>query len=188
MIIYRHVHILSMARYVASPPSDEEMDTIGITKYHMVASMDDFNTLHMHMSIPIAARLNYRHDFSGFYNHISQVVFFHNSEYMRIPRAPLSEMRQHGPEHSLPALFQLYPQIKVKYEDEKLDLTPDGGSDNDWFWLIVPRRVYLVDPERRVYFNKDPCILLTRIFLPRFSMKKKIQQLHPTSLKTVIAL
>jgi hypothetical protein len=27
----------------------------------------------MHIALPVAARLNYRHDFPGMYNHVSQV-------------------------------------------------------------------------------------------------------------------
>ena len=64
----------------------------GISKYHVEASGDDFNMICMHLGLPVAAKMNYKHDFPEMYNHVSQVVFFHNSEYQRVARAKLEAL------------------------------------------------------------------------------------------------
>ena len=68
LIMYRHLHLLAVS--VKVPNKDYQA---GISKYHYEASTDAFNLLCMHISLPVAARLNYRHDFPGMYNHVSQV-------------------------------------------------------------------------------------------------------------------
>jgi hypothetical protein len=67
LIMYRHLHLLSMCSKVPAQKYHP-----GISKYHYEASNDAFNLLCMHISLPVAARLNYRHDFPGMYNHVSQ--------------------------------------------------------------------------------------------------------------------
>jgi hypothetical protein len=68
LIMYRHLHLLAMCSKV--PP---QHFSAPVTKYHYEASTDAFNLLCMHIALPVAARLNYRHDFPGMYNHVSQV-------------------------------------------------------------------------------------------------------------------
>lgn len=155
LVIYRHLHLLAVAREVPAKWCDP-----GITKYHMEASSDDFNLLCMHLSLPVAAKLNYKHDFAGMYNHVSQVVFFHNSEYQRIPRAPLAQLDSAGLEHVLPALMQLYPSIGLKYEEDCIDLSDSAPEGSDWYWLVLAGRVYLVDPRRAVWYSSDVTSLL----------------------------
>ena len=158
-VLYRHLHLLSVCKEVCPEWRDP-----GITKYHMEASSDDFNLLCMHLALPVAAKLNYRHDFPGMYNHVSQVVFFHNSEYQRIPRAALDALGAAGVEHVLPALMQLYPDIRLLYEDDRMDLSDTAPPASDWFWLVVAGRVYLVDPRRAVWYSRDATSLL-RVYL-----------------------
>ena len=154
MILYRHLHLMSVCELVPACWCDP-----GITKYHMEASNDEFNLLCMHLTLPVAAKLNYKHDFPGMFNHVSQVVFFHNSEYQRVPRAPLESLSTAGVEHVLPALMQLYPAIKLRYEEDHIDLSDSGGCVG-WLWLVVPGRVYLVDPSRKVWYSPDVTSLL----------------------------
>lgn len=67
LIMYRHLHLLSICNRVPAQGYHP-----GISKYHYEASNDAFNLLCMHMALPVAARLTYRHDFPGMYNHVSQ--------------------------------------------------------------------------------------------------------------------
>ena len=159
MIFYRHVHLLAVARRVPDAFYD-----CGITKYHMEASGDEFNLLCMHLSLPVAAKINYKHDFPEMYNHVSQVVFFHNNQYQRIPRAKLDALHTASAEHTLPALMQLYPSIQVKYEEDFIDLSGDGKG-NAWWWLVVAGRVYLVDPDRGVWYSPNVTSLIKNIYL-----------------------
>jgi hypothetical protein len=114
----------------------------------------------------VAAKMNYKHDFPEMYNHVSQVVFFHNSEYQRTPRAKLEELGRAGPEQVLPAVMQLYPAIKVWYEEDHFDLS-EGASGSDWVWLVVAGRVYLVDPERNVWYSPNVTSLLCNVYLKK---------------------
>lgn len=193
MIFYRHLHLLAVARHVPDAWCD-----CGISKYHLEASGDDFNTICMHLSLPVAAKMNYKHDFPEMYNHVSQVVFFHNSEYQRIPRVKLEMLDSASPEQILPALMQLYPTISLKYEEDNLDLSstqpatdttltsnqPDHHSgaaftgnnlstvpntqiaaDSNWWWLIVSGRIYLVDPDKAVWYSPNVTSLVKNVYL-----------------------
>ncbi len=54
-----------------------------IHQHHVSASIDVFYQISMYYDLPPAARLNYRHMFSGLYNCISQPVYYHNPDYQR---------------------------------------------------------------------------------------------------------
>lgn len=155
LIMYRHLHLLSMCRKVH--PNQEENPACKISKYHYEASNDAFNLLCMHMSLPVAARLNYRHDFPGLYNHVSQVVYFHNNQYARIPRLPLEGIKTAPAVHVLPAVQELYPEIELKFEEDAFDPTKPGQG---WYWLLLAGRVYLVTPEPAVLFSESVLDLL----------------------------
>lgn len=152
LIMYRHLHLLAVC--VKVPPQNYEP---GISKYHYEASNDAFNLLCMHISLPVAARLNYRHDFPGMYNHVSQVVYFHNSQYIRTARHPLSDIKNASAVHVLPAIQELFPEIPLKFEEELFDPTKGGGG---WYWLLLAGRVYLVTPEPRVLYSENVTDLL----------------------------
>jgi hypothetical protein len=159
MVFYRHLHLLAVARNVPDAFYD-----CGITKYHMEASGDEFNILCMHLSLPVAAKMNYKHDFPEMYNHVSQVVFFHNSEYQRIPRAKLDALGTASAEHILPALMQLHPTFEVKYEEDHFDLSGDVAG-KEWVWMVMAGRVYMVDPERNVWYSPNVTSLLKNVYL-----------------------
>ena len=147
LIMYRHLHLLSICskapRQGYNPP---------ITKYHYEASNDAFHMLCMHFSLPVAARLNYRHDFPGMYNHVSQVVYFHNSQFARTPRHPFADVRNAGAVHILPAVQELFPEIPLRFEEDRLDPTK---KDQGWYWLLLAGRVYLVTPEPKVLHSDN---------------------------------
>ena len=116
----------------------------------------------MHIALPVAARLNYRHDFPGMYNHVLQVVYFHNSQYSRITRHPLADIRNAGAVHVLPAIQELFPEIPLKFEEDKFDPTRSEG----WYWLLLSGRIYLVTPEPSVLYNENISDLL-KVYIDR---------------------
>ena len=165
MVFYRHLHLLAVTKTLPDIWCD-----CGISKYHVEASGDDFNMICMHLCLPVAAKMNYKHDFPEMYNHVSQVVFFHNSEYQRVPRVKLECMDTAPPEQILPAVMQLYPTILVKYEEDHIDLSAGanlGKSGSDWCWLVVSGRIYLVDPNRDVWYSPNVTCLLKKVYLAR---------------------
>jgi hypothetical protein len=60
------------------------------------------------------------------------------------------------PLHVLPALWQLYPEVRVRYEEENFHLNGDGT----WFWLVVAGRIYMVTGEGEVLHSEDVTALL----------------------------
>lgn len=150
LVMYRHLYLLAVCEDL--PREDRD---VGVNKFHQEASMQDFNTWYMHFQLPVAAKLVYRHDFPGMYNHVSQPVYFHNPEFSRIKRlscadAPVPAI------HLLPSIHQLYPDIPVRFEEECLNPTESSG----WYWLIVAGRIYLVTPEPKVLYSEDATAML----------------------------
>ena len=146
LVMYRHLHWLATCR--PAPASDEP---IAIASHHYEASMSEFYLWHMHFQLPVAARLNYRHDFPGMYNHVTQPVYFHNPNYQRTKRLAGDDAPAI---HVLPSLCQLYPEVPVCFEDELL------GRGPAWNWLVTAGRIYLCGPGKSVYYSRDARALL----------------------------
>ena len=70
------------------------------------------------------------------------------------PTAPVAQI--------LPALWQLYLEICVCYEDDCLDLSSQG---RDWVWLVVAGRVYLASPAWQVWHSASATSLLRHVYL-----------------------
>jgi len=167
LVLFRHLHLLSMSR--KARPAGEDSPASLISKYCYEASNDQFNLLCMHVSLPVAARLNYRHDFPGMYNHVSQVVYFHDSEYTRIARHPLADIRNAPPVHVLPAVQELYPEIGIRYEEDHFDPTRPGQG---WWWLVLAGRVYMLTPEPAV-LHSDNLLDMLQVYIEEQANKKK---------------
>jgi hypothetical protein len=158
MVMHRHIHLLTTAEAVEPVPFD-----CAVAKHHLEASGDEFSLLCMNMQLPVAARLSYKHDFPGMYNHVSQVVYFHNAQYERTRRVGLAQVPEGDPMQVLPALRQLYPGIALHYEEDHVDLSQGTGG---WVWMALPGRVYLVDPRGRAYHSPNVTSLM-RVYLER---------------------
>ena len=68
LVLYRHLHLLTVAEEVPPEPYD-----CGVCRHHLEASQDEYHALCMSMALPVAARITYKLDFPGMYNHVSQV-------------------------------------------------------------------------------------------------------------------
>ncbi len=74
LAFYRSMHLWEIKQLVEVTGSTEAASAdCGIRIHHIVAASDDFNKLSMHWDLMPAAKLNYVHDFRGFFNCISQV-------------------------------------------------------------------------------------------------------------------
>lgn len=146
LMLFRHVHLLS--RCVKAGKGGREL--VKLNAHHYEASTADFHTWYMHFQLPVGAKLCYKHDFPGMYNHVSQPVFFHNPVFTRIVRRPLED--EEAPAiHTLPSVFQIYPEIPVRFEEENVDVTRDNG----WYWLLVSGRIYLITPGPHIVYAED---------------------------------
>ena len=145
-VLYRHLH---MYHHCQPPGEARALDVPQFEEYHVSASMEAFNRYTMHMDMPPAARLLYRQDFAGFYNCISQVVYFHFPSYERKVQLPVKTLRtEKHPIYALAPLMEMFPDIPLRYEDEQFE-------DGAWHWVIMAYRVYLVGPRREVFYSDD---------------------------------
>lgn len=132
-VLYRLLYLEKKAAAAAGsaqqPCSSSNARKEEIHKHHVAASTDVFYKLSMYYDLPPAARLNYRHTFSGLYNCISQPVYFHNPDYQRKVPPTLEEAREcKDGLAALPALLQLYPEVGVVYDDEMLSTAQQHSS------------------------------------------------------------
>jgi hypothetical protein len=151
LVLYRHLHLLAVAR----PPRAEGEHVPEVCLHHYEASMSDYYLWYMHFQLPLAAKLNYKHDFPGMYNHVTQPVYFHNPGFERLPRRPMADKAAPAI-HVLPSLCQLFPEVPVRFEEDAFDPTRDTG----WYWVVASGRVYLVGPGPRVFYNPDARAML----------------------------
>lgn len=122
------------------------------------ASLDDFFSLSMYFDTPVSATLEYRHEFTGMFNSISQVMYYNNPEYERRQQKRFDELvKCDDPIHILPLFMQLYPTLPIVREDDAYpdDFKPPVFHDDalervrrakhsEFMWLILPGRIYLV--------------------------------------------
>ena len=146
-VLYRHLHMFHGCQRV-DPIDTSHIETT--QEFHVQASMECFYRHSMHMDLPPAARLLYRQDFAGFYNCISQVVYFHFPAYERRSQLTLMQIRagKDAPVYSLAPLMEMYPDIQLCYEDENL-------QENAWNWVIMGPRVYLVSPTLEIFYSTN---------------------------------
>lgn len=104
------------------------------------------------------------------YNHVSQVVYFHNPQYCkRVFKAPEPEDLLQGRAHPLypfAGLLQLYPDIPVVFSDGALNIFSQGRHSQQW--LLMDQQIFLVTREGRIYRHGarssplDLCPLISR--------------------------
>jgi hypothetical protein len=163
LVLNRHLDLYDLSEEHTSIPPNATF-TPEVTPYHHEASMERFYKLHMYWTLPAGARMQYKHDFPGMFNDISQVAYFHNPDYKRIKR---DEYDSPSPLHLLPSICLLYPEVEVRFEDDFFN--PQNPREPDaakWYWILLPQRIYLVSPEPKVYFSHDLNVLLW-IYLSR---------------------
>lgn len=155
-VLYRHLHMIVSADYVEA---GGEADVPRLEDFHVQASQEAFYKHRMHADIPPAARLLYQQDFSGFYHCVSQVVYFHYPSYERSVQLPLDEIRTGcNAVHTLAPIMELFPEIHLCYEDE-------NWKQGVWNWVLMGRRVYLVEPGLQRVWYASSLLTLVGVFL-----------------------
>ena len=90
------------------------------------------------------------------------MVYFHNSQYSRLQRHNLGDIKNATAVHVLPAIQELFPEIPLKFEEDRFDPTKNQG----WYWLLIAGRVYLVTPEPSV-LHSDNISDLLKIYMDK---------------------
>ena len=157
-VLYRHLDLLH--RWIEpSAVATGALETI--QEFHVQSSMDEFYKHIMHSDLPPAALLIYKQDFAGFYHCVSQAVYFHFPSYERKTQLDL-ETLQGGchPVNSLASVREMYPEIHLCYEDD----TPTAGA---WNWMLMGKRVYLLDATHgSVYYSPNLLTLMSVYLAP----------------------
>jgi hypothetical protein len=156
LCLHRHMDLYDMCQVVVANTEEEEGEEpykTGVSPYHHEASNEQFQKMCMHYHLPVAGKMQYKHDFPGMYNDVSQAVYFHDSQYQRKKR---DEYTSTNPLHMLPSVCLLYPEVTVKYEDDFIN----PYEATEWYWLLLPQRIYLVGPDAQVYYSEDLSLLL----------------------------
>ena len=175
-ILIRHVELFRMCQFLEEDTVDASRAPSGcrekIQEFLVEASLDKFYEMSMFSDIPPAARAVYLHEFSGMYNSISQVVYFHNQQYERQRQIKIEAIRKGDCHiHTLACLLQLYPEIQVIYEDdmgilcgiESVKTTHVDGRS--WAWIVLPGCVYLRAPNKMIYHAWDIVRLIDVIYV-----------------------
>jgi hypothetical protein len=114
-----------------------------IKHYHVEASIDAFNIIQQMFFLAPAQRLIYMHNFSGMFNDISQVTYFHYPDYVRSPQIEPHKM-ENCAMNTLPCFGKIIPQLRIVYDDE-INIPLGAVKPTDSFWILSARRVYLWD-------------------------------------------
>eukprot|EP00961_Rhodomonas_salina_P225558 3049509-Rhodomonas_salina.1 len=136
-----------------------------IKSFHVEATLDEFNILQQMFYLKPAQRLVYRHNFSGMFNDISQVTYFHYPSYVRMPQVNADEMRAH-PMNSLACIGSVVPHLTTQFDDD--GALPFGVTPNSkWSWVVSVGKVYLWDAKnRQLLKSRENSILdLTAFYL-----------------------
>ena len=148
-VLYRHLH---MDHFATEPTTIAVAEQI--QECHMQASQETFFKLAMHADLPPAARLLYRQDFAGFYHCVSQVVYFHFPSYERSDQISLLKLRESGPPvFTLAPGCEMYPEINMCFED-------DSPIENEWNWILMGKRVFLIRPNGTILGSPNLLVLL----------------------------
>ena len=146
-VLYRHLDLLH--RWI-EPVDGEPVAMEPIQQFHVQSSMDEFHAHMMRSDLPPAALMIYKQDFAGFYHCVSQAIYFHFPDYERKTQFDLDTLSSGThPIHALASVREMYPEIKICYEDE----IPAQGS---WSWMLMGARLYLLDArDGRVFYATD---------------------------------
>ena len=145
VVLRRHIALLETSVF---PPPDAPIAAPVFHRPQLEASMDEFYLHQMHLRLPAGAKTQYMHDFPEMYSHVSQVAFFHKPDYERSARASLEDInaRRAAPVDVLSLANQLFPAVPVRFEEDLLP-HPPGEDGDEWYWLLVAGRIYLVPPD-----------------------------------------
>lgn len=169
LILFRQLSLFSVAQDVMSDWTEHEINMslpIEIRRHHVSASIDNFYSMSMFYDLLPGARLQYMHEFSGMYNSVTQVVYFHDQDYERQRQITLDEIVSgERPVNFLPCFLQLYPEVRVMYEDDLfVSILPGKKGDGKWYWLLISGAIFLLTPKGKV-LHSDNMIYLANTYI-----------------------
>jgi len=147
-------HIVSSSIGIESGGGGERAVVVALRTHHIEASQDFFDTLQQMVHLAPGQRLAYRTQFSGMYNSVSQVVYFHNPRFCRQPQLELSQLPA-SPMHMLPLVMQLLPELPLCYDDDSVLPGLTSSAPPKWAWLASCGRFFLLDNGGRMLWAPE---------------------------------
>lgn len=171
LVAFRHLHL----RDVSHTLDPDEPPTTEMHTHLLSASLDTFFSMSMYFDTPMSSCMEYRHEFTGMFNSITQVMYYNNPDYQRRPQKNFEDIVNGAqPIHILPLFLQIYPTVHVVHEEDALPAgfsTPKhtehpvklDQNQAAWAWFIVPGRIYLMHQSGAVHFSANAHPLFNRI-------------------------
>jgi hypothetical protein len=172
-VVYRHLHLANVS--IMLPPEEPRLQMF---KHLISASLDTFFAMSMYYDTPVSSCMEYRHEFTGMFNSITQVMYYNNPSYQRRAQKSFEDIVP-GNEliHILPLFLQLYPTTPLIHEDHKfpahmsvpIHVEPEEPTqstkddNNQWMWVVLPGRIYLCHKSGAVYQCKNAYTLFHKI-------------------------
>eukprot|EP00961_Rhodomonas_salina_P182058 2457578-Rhodomonas_salina.1 len=153
-VAYCHVHL---AACCLDLPPGEPLE-FELHSHLVTTALDDYYALSMYYDATMASIMQYRHEFTGMFHSVSQVMYYNNPSYARRPQRSQDDILSGNyPDSTLPVVRQLYPDVALLQEDDPLpaNFSIPGSTDeydpagplpaapSDWAWIVVPGCVYL---------------------------------------------
>lgn len=172
LVLFRTLELLRCCTLLPGI-EDGEKENEELQEFHKSASMEDFYNMSMHYDLCPGQRVQYMHEFSGMYNSITQVVYFHQPSYERQRQLSLEELQTGKfPINTLPLILQMYPEVSLIHEDDPFPTAPTQAPEDEdpalqneigtWKWVLCAAMVYLYSPSGRVYYSDNINVLLDK--------------------------
>jgi hypothetical protein len=99
--------------------------------------------------------------FSGMFNCVSQVAYFHNANY-KTPQQERCDVTKVSTGmvaglHVIPPIMQMYPDIEILFEESHIDLL---NASKTFAFVIMAQKVYLLTPHKHIYYHANITVLL----------------------------
>ena len=167
LVLFRMIYLQRNCRDASVSYNDIHLSRkLEIKRHHISASLDTFYSISMQYDLMPGARLQYMHEFSGMYNSVTQVVYFHQPDYQRRMQLELDDILSGDHAiNTLPCVMQLYPIPDLYYEDSNFaTFTPGKKGDGKWHWLVVSGLVFLID-DKGVILHSSNVRSLANIYI-----------------------
>ena len=167
-VTYRHVHLALNCVHI-----ENKALRCSLHKHLISSSIDKFYNISMHYDTCVASVLQYRHEFTGMYHSVSQVMYFNNPAYERRKQIAHEDILTGcHPIHTLPVFLQLYPDMPVVKEEDGMPSNFDvpgsftvedersyfrnlPSDRREWAWIVFPGRIYLVSKCGRLFYSTN---------------------------------
>lgn len=168
LVLFRHAQLREAC--VKLPP-EAPSPRVELHKHLLSASLDMFFSLSMYYDTPVGACMEYRHEFTGMFNSVTQVMYYNNPAYQRRAQKQFEDIAS-GDDvlHVLPLFYQLYPSVPLLHEEhaflpdfDEPTAEPSAAESDAYAWFVVPGQIYLLGNRGHVFSCSNAFALFHRV-------------------------